>query len=104
MKFWKEKKSEPYFNEHSYCVEFFNIHYCFVNVESLNDYKKAVIERKAVSLKTWFTNSRFSIPIDFWNREAHFIKFRLYENYIFFRHKKEIIKLLDKANEYFLEN
>jgi hypothetical protein len=101
--FWKNKRGEPVYSHWYYNVEFFGITYSFLEIENLRNFRDKIAGQKLGSPFGWYRRNRMSSPLNrFYRRNGiAFLKFRLRESYILFRHQKEIIGIFDRAYESF---
>jgi hypothetical protein len=105
-KFWKDKSGEPITSIWYYSIEFFDITYSFIDIKYMREFRDTVAARKFSSPRSWvgFGGGKFSVPLNaLWKKNVFsFLKFRLRESYILFRHQEEIVRLIDEAYQHFL--
>ena len=105
-KFWKDKRGEPVTSIWYYSVEFYDITYSFIDIKYIREFRDTVAARKLSSPRSWFGfgGGKFSVPLNcLWKKNGFsFLKFRLRENYILFRHQEEIVRIIDEAYKHFL--
>jgi hypothetical protein len=103
-KYWKDKPGEPIVSCWYYNVEVYGITYSFIDIEDLKDFRNLVAARKLSSPRSWFSDYRLSYSLRniLQKNGFYFLKHRLREDYILFRHRKEIVRIFDQAYKHFL--